>query len=76
VAARTLNPARFYWAKSSKYNDGETTIVQISTIFGDELDYWTLAVLGSDQHHMIADFDIIAEVTRLPEDPFLREAAE
>lgn len=76
MAVTKLDPAGFYWAKSSEYNDGETTIVQISTIFGEEPEYWTLAVLGSDQHHMIADFEIIAEVARLPEDRFLRQAAE
>jgi hypothetical protein len=51
------------------------TIVQVSTIFGEDPDFWTLAVLGSDQHHMIGDFELIALVE--PLDGYsLRQAAE
>jgi len=57
-----LIPDAFYWARSQKYTKGQATIVQVSTIFGEEPDYWTLAVPGSDQHHMIDDFDIIAPI--------------
>jgi len=55
-------PGAYYWATSDKFADGETTVVQVSTVFGTEPDYWTLAVLGSDQHFMITDFEIIARV--------------
>ncbi|OWV99988.1 hypothetical protein [Rhizobium sp. R693] len=65
----------FYWATSDKHTDGRTTIVQVSTIFGQDPDYWTLAVLGSDQHHMITDFEIIALVEP-PEAYPIRQAAE
>ena len=58
----SIIPGAFYWATSDKYADGETTVVQVSTVFGTEPEYWTLAVLGSDQHFMVADFEIIAIV--------------
>lgn len=58
----SLIPQAFYWARSHKHARGRATVVQVSTIFGDEPDYWTLAVAGSDQHHMIDDFEIIAPV--------------
>jgi hypothetical protein len=35
VAAR-LVPDGFYWAKSSRYFEGRTTVVQVSTIFGKD----------------------------------------
>jgi len=54
--------------------DGRTTIVQVSTIVGEAPDFWTLAVVGSDQHHMLSDFEIIA-VEPLEGYP-LRHAAE
>jgi len=72
---QSLVPDAFYWARSDKHTDGRTTIVQISTIFGEDPDFWTLAVLGSDQHHMISDFELVALVE--PLDGFqLRQAAE
>ena len=72
---KSLVPDAFYWARSDKHTDGRTTIVQVSTIFGEDPDFWTLAVLGSDQHHMISDFELIALVEPL-EGHSLRHAAE
>ncbi|MHC2365160.1 hypothetical protein ACVIOG_007363 [Rhizobium leguminosarum] len=37
-------------------------MVQISTIFGRDPDYWTLALLGTDQHAMPSEFEIIGQV--------------
>jgi hypothetical protein len=70
-----LVPDQFYWAKSVKHKGGGRTIVQVSTIFGEEPEYWTLAVPGSDQHHMVGDFEIIAKVDP-PDEYALRHAAE
>jgi hypothetical protein len=72
---KSLVADKFYWARSSKHADGRTTIVQVSTIFGEAPDFWTLAVVGSDQHHMLSDFEIIAVVEPLEGYP-LRHAAE
>ncbi len=67
MVAASLVPHAFYWAKSSKYFDGRPTIVRVSTVFGEDSDYWTLALLGTDQHAMPADFEIIAPA-ELPEE--------
>ncbi|MBO9127845.1 MULTISPECIES: hypothetical protein [unclassified Rhizobium] len=72
---KSLVPDAFYWARSDKHTDGRTTIVQVSTVLGEDPDYWTLAVLGSDQHHMIGDFELIALVEPL-DGLQLRQAAE
>jgi hypothetical protein len=72
---KSLVPDAFYWARSDKHTDGRTTIVQVSTIFGEDPVFWTLAVLGSDQHHMISDFELVALVDPL-NDFALRQAAE
>ncbi|MGR9403323.1 hypothetical protein ACU8M5_26755 (plasmid) [Rhizobium leguminosarum] len=75
MVAVSLVPHAFYWAKSSKYFDGQLTIVRVSTVFGEDPDYWTLALLGTDQHAMPADFEIIAPA-ELPEEYPVRQAAE
>ncbi|ANL31873.1 hypothetical protein AMC90_PD00848 (plasmid) [Rhizobium phaseoli] len=59
VAVTSLVPDALYWARSSKYFGGKITVVQVSTIFGAEPDYWTLALLGTDQHAMPDDFEFI-----------------
>jgi len=70
-----LVPDGFYWARSDKHNDGEVTVVRVSTIFGAEPEYWTLVVLGCEQHHMPCDFKIIERLSPPEENP-LKQAAE
>lgn len=70
-----LVPGALYWARSPKHFDGNVTVVQVSTIFGDDPDYWTLAVIGSDQHFMPSEFEILA-VAEFSADDSLRQAAE
>ena len=72
---KSLVPEAFYWARSDRHTDGKTTIVQVSSVFGEDPDYWTIAVPGSDQHCMISDFEIIALVEPLDGYP-LQHAAE
>lgn len=71
----SLVPGAFYWAKSSKHFDAELTIVQVSTVFGDDPDYWTLALLGTDEHAMPSDFEIVCMV-QFAEHTLLPQAAE
>ena len=71
----SLVPEAFYWARSPKHFGGKPTIVQVSTIFGEDPAYWTLAILGSDQHAMPDDFELIA-AAELPASEPLRQAAE
>jgi hypothetical protein len=70
-----LRPGGLYWARSANHFDGALTVVQVSDVFGVEPDYWTLALIGTDQHAMPDDFDIIAPLERL-DDVVLPHAAE
>jgi len=71
----SLIPGGHYWARSSKYFGGNLTVVQVSDVFGADPDYWTLAIIGTDQHAMPYDFEIIGPAT--PADTSqLRQAAE
>ena len=69
-----LEPGAFYWAVPRNDN-GSATIVQVSTMFGEDPEYWTLALVGSEQHQMLGDFDIIARIDE-PQVPQMRQAAE
>lgn len=62
-----LKPDRYYWAKvEGQEGDGRIEIVQISTVFGAEREYWTIARLGSDLHAMLEDFRFLGEVEPRP----------
>ncbi len=71
----SLVPNALYWARSPKHFDGEDTVVQVSTIFGEHPDFWTLALLGTEEHAMPGDFEIVAPVNA-PEHRTIRLAAE
>ncbi|WP_040143259.1 hypothetical protein [Rhizobium etli] len=75
MAVTSLVPDALYWARSSKYFDGKITVVQVSTIFGAKPGYWTLALLGTDQHAMPDDFEFIVPAEHPAKYP-LRHAAE
>jgi len=57
-----LEPDCFYWAtrKSDRY--APVQVVQVSTVFGSEPEYWTVACMGSDQHQMPAEFEFVARI--------------
>lgn len=75
MSVASLVPGQLYWARSLKHSDGKITVVQVSRVFGDDPDYWTLAVLGSDQHHMPSEFEIVAPAEP-PDQISIRYAAE
>lgn len=75
MCAESLIPGDLYWARSPKHFDGEPTIVQVSKVFGEEPEYWTLVLLGSDHHVMPSEFEIIAHL-QPPTVVSLRHAAE
>lgn len=68
-------PGAFYFAKSTKHADGKTTVVQVSTVFGKDREYWTLVTIGSEQHFMIGDFDLLSRI-EFPAEYSVRQAAE
>lgn len=65
MSISSLVPGAFYWASSPDHFGGRLTVVQVSTVFGDDPDYWTLALLGTEQHAMVADFKIIEQIDGL-----------
>lgn len=71
----SLVPEGFYWAKSQKHTRGDLTVVRVSTVFGADPEYWTVVTPGSDQHHMIGDFEILERIGPPAAYP-LRQAAE
>ena len=68
-------PGAFYFVRSDKHSGGRPTVVQVSTVFGEDREYWTLVAIGSDQHYMISDFDQLSRIEFPSEHP-LRLAAE
>lgn len=75
MAVARLEPGSFYWATSRSRID-VPTIVQVSTIFGEAPDFWTLVTVGTDQHFMVSDFNIIAPVIDPTAQSTLCQAAE
>jgi hypothetical protein len=61
----SIKPPKCYWARRTQAGGevAELEIVQVSDVFGDLPDYWSVAVLGSDQHRSLAEFEFIAELT-------------
>ncbi|KAA0684816.1 hypothetical protein DTW90_35760 [Neorhizobium sp. P12A] len=76
MAYTGLEPDGIYWARRKASKSEPLTVVQVSTLFGDEHEYWTLVQLGSDQHHMPGDFEIVEKITDPSQPRVLRQAAE
>jgi hypothetical protein len=59
-ASLEVRPDVFYWvrrrAKPSKLEIG-----RVSTVFGNDPEYWTLTRSGSEIHHMLDEFEFVAE---------------
>lgn len=55
-----LEPNRFYWARrlpaegASIGEPNDIEVVWVSTVFGATPEFWTVAVMGSDEH-----FDLV-----------------
>ncbi|MDH0913080.1 hypothetical protein N5C66_29995, partial [Rhizobium pusense] len=60
----SVEPLSVYWArrKTQDAEGDECEVVQISTVFGHARDYWSVAVLGSDQHYSLHDFEFVAPI--------------
>ena len=59
-----LDPGAYYWAR--RFGEDELQIVQISTVFGRDIEHLTVAVMSSDQHYTLSEFEYRA-VVRPPE---------
>ena len=60
----SVEPLAIYWArrKTQDVESDECEVVQISTVFGHARDYWSVAVLGSDQHYSLHEFEFVAPI--------------
>ncbi|WP_088704986.1 hypothetical protein [Rhizobium sp. R693] len=70
-----LEAGGVYWARRRSVADTQPTVVQVSTVFGRNPEYWTLLIPGSGEHHMPDEFDIIEEIP-FPASAPIRQAAE
>jgi hypothetical protein len=72
IGIEQLEPSRFYWARRlpvkgmtiSEFDDIE--VVQVSTVFGATFEFWTVAVMGSDEHFDLAAFEFFHKVPSPP----------
>lgn len=53
-----LEPEALFWAR--RRGEAKLQVVMISTVFGKGRDYWSVAVLGTDQHFALDDFEFVA----------------
>jgi len=64
----TIDPADlrvgcYYWARPIEREE-ELQIVQVSDVFGSEREYWSVAIMGSDQHRSLEEFDFLIRLMR------------
>ena len=66
IALNDLVAEQFYWARRRTGIDAERElqIVRVSSIFGSTREFLTIAVVGSDQHHALDEFDFIQVVPK------------
>jgi hypothetical protein len=64
IALDDLVAEQFYWARRRTGIDAERElqIVRVSSIFGSTREFLTIAVVGSDQHYAVDEFDFIEVV--------------
>jgi hypothetical protein len=72
IGTDQLEPNRFYWARrlpaegASIAEPSDIEVVQISTVFGSTAEFWTVAVMGSDEHFDLAAFEFFHKVPTPP----------
>jgi len=62
IDSEDLRPGSYYWAQRSGSDDVE--IVQVSNIFGSDREYWTVAVMSSDQHYTVSEFAFLIRLIK------------
>ncbi|MGA1802188.1 hypothetical protein [Rhizobium sp. HT1-10] len=72
IGIEQLQPNHFYWARllpnegSLASEPNEIQVVQVSTVFGAASEFWTVAVMGSDEHFDFASFEFFHKVPTPP----------
>lgn len=61
IEIHALKAKKHYWARKNGEDDVE--VVCISTIFGEQPEFHTAAIIGSDQHFDLAEFEYLAEIS-------------
>lgn len=62
IDPENLRVGSFYWARRAGADDAE--IVQVTDVFGAAREYWSIAVMGSDQHYSPRDFDFLIRLMK------------
>ncbi len=71
IGIEQLQPNHFYWGVrlpkgAPILGPNEMEIVQVSTVFGTSSEFWTVAVMGSDEHFDLASFEFLQKVAVPP----------
>ncbi|TCR76763.1 hypothetical protein EV561_11923 [Rhizobium sp. BK376] len=56
-----LRPDIYYWVRRREPSS-DLEVARVSAVFGEDPDYWTVTRAGSDVHHMLDEFEFLAEV--------------
>lgn len=57
-----LRAGSYYWTRHTGSDDVE--VVLVSNIFGSDKEYWTVAVMGSEQHHSLSEFSFLIRLIK------------
>jgi hypothetical protein len=57
-----LRAGTYYWARRT--GGTETEIVLVTDIFGSDREYWSVATMGTDQHHSLREFKFLIRLMR------------
>jgi len=66
----TMPPNRFYWARrlpaegAAIFEPNDIEVVRVSTVFGATPEFWTVTVMGSDEHFDLAAFEFFHKAPR------------
>lgn len=69
IAIERLEANRFYWARRKPAHGAPATepvdieIVQVSTIFGAAPEFWTVAIIGSDEYFDLPAYEFFHKVS-------------
>ena len=72
ISIEQLQPNHFYWARRlpakgvRAFDPNDIEVVQVSTVFGAVSEFWTVAVMGSDEHFDLASFEFLHKVPAPP----------
>jgi hypothetical protein len=66
IALSDLVAEQFYWSRRRTGTDAEREpqIVRVSSIFGSTREFLTIAIVGSDQHYALEEFDFVGVVPK------------